>query len=50
MGQQFALRESVALLERLLPAHVPVFRSVPTGAAYSITVRPDGPTPVTLTA
>ncbi|WP_237296976.1 cytochrome P450 [Streptomyces sp. 3211] len=50
LGQQFALRESVALLEQLLPAHVPVFRSVPTGAAYSITVRPDGPTPVTLTA
>ncbi|MET9600801.1 cytochrome P450 [Streptomyces sp. NPDC006459] len=50
LGQQFALRESVALLEQLLPAHVPVFRSVPSGAAYSITVRPDGPTPVTLTA
>ncbi|WP_405790895.1 cytochrome P450 [Streptomyces sp. NBC_01367] len=48
LGQQFALRESVALLELLLPAHVPDFRTVPTGAAYSITVRPDGPTPVTL--
>ncbi|MGW6985641.1 cytochrome P450 [Streptomyces sp. NPDC054932] len=50
LGQQFALRESVVLLEHLLPAHVPDFRAVPTGAAYSITVRPDGPTPVTLAA
>ncbi|MGW3321492.1 cytochrome P450 [Streptomyces virginiae] len=49
LGQQFALRESVALLELLLPAHVPYFRSVPTRSAYGITVRPDGPTPVTLT-
>ncbi|MFG2975489.1 cytochrome P450 [Streptomyces sp. NPDC048331] len=48
LGQQFALRESVALLELLLPAHVPYFHAVPTRAAYSITVRPDGPTPVTL--
>ncbi|MFE5807092.1 cytochrome P450 [Streptomyces sp. NPDC056491] len=50
LGQQFALRESVALLEELLPGHVPHFRSVPDRAAYSITVRPDGPTPVTLTS
>ncbi|GAA2748693.1 cytochrome P450 [Kitasatospora cinereorecta] len=50
LGAQFALRETVALLELLLPAYVPVFASVPTGAAYSITVRPDGPTPVTVRA
>lgn len=50
LGLQFALRESTVLLEHLLPAHVPAFRSVPDGAAYSITVRPDGPTPATLAA
>ncbi|AWZ05769.1 cytochrome P450 [Streptomyces sp. ICC4] len=50
LGLQFALRESTVLLEHLLPAHVPAFRSVPRGAAYSITVRPAGPTPATLTS
>ncbi|MET9734083.1 cytochrome P450 [Streptomyces sp. NPDC006458] len=50
LGLQFALRESVALLEHLLPAPAPRYRSVPTRAAYSITVRPDGPTPATLHA
>ncbi|MGW1772731.1 cytochrome P450 [Streptomyces sp. NPDC002104] len=49
LGLQFALRESTVLLEHLLPAHEPAFRSVPDRAAYSITVRPDGPTPATLT-
>ncbi|MFF5703692.1 cytochrome P450 [Streptomyces sp. NPDC012794] len=48
LGTQFALRESTALLERLLPLQAPVFDSVPAGAAYSITVRPDGPTPARL--
>lgn len=48
LGLQFALRESTALLERLLPAHTPIFRSTPKGAVYSITVRPDGPTPAVL--
>ncbi|MFK0046530.1 cytochrome P450 [Streptomyces sp. NPDC090741] len=48
LGLRFALRESTVLLEHLLPAHVPVFHSVPTKAAYSITVRPDGPTPAAL--
>ncbi|WP_037878631.1 cytochrome P450 [Streptomyces sp. NRRL S-378] len=48
LGLQFALRESTALLELLLPAHVPHFHGVPAGAAYGITVRPDGPTPATL--
>ncbi|MFJ8229958.1 cytochrome P450 [Streptomyces sp. NPDC094448] len=48
LGLQFALRESAALLERLLPAHTPRFRSVPAGTVYGITVRPDGPTPATL--
>lgn len=50
LGLQFALRESTVLLEHLLPAYTPAFRSVPEKAAYSITVRPDGPTPATLTA
>lgn len=50
LGQQFALREATVLLEHLLPAHTPSFLSVPANAAYSITVRPDGPTPATLTA
>ncbi|MFF3859798.1 cytochrome P450 [Streptomyces sp. NPDC002209] len=50
LGLQFALRESTVLLEHLLPAHTPAFHSVPTEAAYSITVRPDGPTPATLTS
>ncbi|MFF0430671.1 cytochrome P450 [Streptomyces sp. NPDC004327] len=48
LGAQFALRETVALLELLLPAHAPRFRSVPERAAYGITVRPDGPTPAVL--
>ncbi|MFJ9592086.1 cytochrome P450 [Streptomyces virginiae] len=48
LGLQFALRESTVLLEHLLPAHVPHFRSIPSGAAYGLTVRPDGPTPATL--
>ncbi|MEU8774484.1 cytochrome P450 [Streptomyces sp. NPDC048606] len=49
LGLRFAMVESTVLLEHLLPAHTPRFRSVPTGAAYGITVRPDGPTPATLT-
>ncbi|MER5433486.1 cytochrome P450 [Streptomyces sp. NPDC002588] len=48
LGLQFALRESAALLEHLLPDHTPVFGSTPTKAVYGITVRPDGPTPATL--
>ncbi|MFC8128397.1 cytochrome P450 [Streptomyces sp. NPDC057302] len=48
LGLQFALRESTVLLEQLLPAHTPHFRSTPDKAAYSITVRPDGPTPAVL--
>ncbi|MFJ4776955.1 cytochrome P450 [Streptomyces sp. NPDC088762] len=48
LGLQFALRESTVLLEHLLPAPTPRFRSVPSKAVYSITVRPDGPTPAVL--
>jgi len=48
LGLQFALREATVLLEHLLPAHTLTFHSTPTKAAYSITVRPDGPTPATL--
>ncbi|GAB2714763.1 cytochrome P450 [Kitasatospora kifunensis] len=48
LGLQFALRESTVLLEHLLPAHTVTFHAIPAKAAYSITVRPDGPTPVTL--
>ncbi|KOY56686.1 cytochrome P450 [Streptomyces sp. XY332] len=48
LGLQFALRESTVLLEHLLPAHTLTFHSVPTKAAYSITVRPDGPTPASI--
>jgi cytochrome P450 len=43
LGLQFALRESTVLLEQLLPAHTPRFRSLPAGAAFGITVRPAGP-------
>ncbi|MEW1632864.1 cytochrome P450 [Streptomyces sp. NPDC093801] len=50
LGTQFALRESTVLLEHLLPRYTPSFVSVPGGAAYSITVRPDGPTPATVAA
>nr|WP_083976350.1 cytochrome P450 [Kitasatospora azatica] len=49
LGLQFALREMGILLECLLPTHTVTFRSTPGKAAYSITVRPDGPTPATLT-
>ncbi|MFD8780712.1 cytochrome P450 [Kitasatospora sp. NPDC059599] len=48
LGTQFALRETTALLELLLPAGTVEFRARPAGAAYSITVRPDGPTPAVL--
>ncbi|MFF7636497.1 cytochrome P450 [Kitasatospora sp. NPDC008050] len=48
LGLQFALRETTALLERLLPAHAVAFDAAPTKAAYGITVRPDGPTAATL--
>ncbi|GGV23638.1 cytochrome P450 [Streptomyces longisporoflavus] len=48
LGLQFALRESTVLLEHLLPAHTPSFHSTPTKTTYSITVRPDGPTPAVL--
>lgn len=48
LGLQFALRESTALLELLLPLPAPRFEAVPKGAVYGITVRPDGPTPATL--
>ncbi|WP_406207702.1 cytochrome P450 [Kitasatospora sp. NBC_01560] len=48
LGTQFAVRETTALLELLLPAPAPRFLATPTGAAYSITVRPDGPTPAVL--
>ncbi|MGW5865306.1 cytochrome P450 [Streptomyces sp. NPDC055239] len=50
LGLQFALRESTVLLQHLLPAHVPHFHSTPAKTAYSITVRPDGPTPAVLGA
>ncbi|MFH0518412.1 cytochrome P450 [Streptomyces sp. M41] len=48
LGLQFALRESTVLLERLLPAHTPVFAALPEKTQYGITVRPDGPMPATL--
>ncbi|MFF7993523.1 cytochrome P450 [Kitasatospora xanthocidica] len=43
LGTQFALRETTALLELLLPMGELAFSTKPPGAAYSITVRPDGP-------
>ncbi|MCB5167707.1 cytochrome P450 [Streptomyces bambusae] len=49
LGTQFALRESTDLLELLLPGYVPQFRTTPSGTSFGITVRPDGPTPATLT-
>ncbi|ULR48155.1 cytochrome P450 [Streptomyces deccanensis] len=48
LGLQFALRESTVLLEHLLPVHTPVFHSAAPKAVHGITVRPDGPTPVSL--
>ncbi|MFJ8622760.1 cytochrome P450 [Kitasatospora sp. NPDC093550] len=48
LGTQFALRETTSLLELLLPMGVLEFHAKPTRAAYSITVRPDGPTPAVL--
>ncbi|GGY36767.1 cytochrome P450 [Streptomyces omiyaensis] len=43
LGLQFALRESVTLLEHLLPGPAPRFRTLPTGTVHGLTVRPDGP-------
>ncbi|MEV7602445.1 cytochrome P450 [Kitasatospora sp. NPDC089797] len=48
LGTRFAVQETTALLELLLPLGRLEFRSRPAGAAYSITVRPDGPTPAVL--
>ncbi|GHF69786.1 cytochrome P450 [Kitasatospora xanthocidica] len=48
LGTQFALRETTALLELLLPMGELAYVSKPKGAAYSITVRPDGPSPAVL--
>ncbi|MER7667408.1 cytochrome P450 [Kitasatospora sp. NPDC096128] len=45
LGTRFAVRETTALLELLLPLGPLEFRSRPEGAAFSITVRPNGPTP-----
>ncbi|MGW2378405.1 cytochrome P450 [Kitasatospora sp. NPDC001683] len=50
LGTQFALRESTALLELLLPLGPLTFLSRPDGEAFSITVRPNGPTPAVLRA
>ncbi|MFI9364363.1 cytochrome P450 [Kitasatospora sp. NPDC053057] len=48
LGTQFALRETTALLELLLPLGRLEFHSRPDGEAFSITVRPNGPTPAVL--
>lgn len=48
LGLQFAFRESITLLEHLLPVHTPVFSATPTKTAYGITVRPEGPALATL--
>ncbi|MFJ8039525.1 cytochrome P450 [Kitasatospora sp. NPDC096147] len=48
LGIQFALRETVALLELLLPVWTVRLHNPPLGASYSITVRPDGPVLATL--
>ncbi|MFJ9692145.1 cytochrome P450 [Kitasatospora sp. NPDC101183] len=44
LGTQFALRETAALLELLLPLGPLTLLDPPRGSSYSITVRPDGPT------
>ncbi|MFF8003833.1 cytochrome P450 [Streptomyces sp. NPDC007917] len=49
LGAQFAMREMTVLLEHLLPAFTPSFRAAPTSAVFGLTVRPDGPTPATIT-
>ncbi|MGW4055276.1 cytochrome P450 [Streptomyces sp. NPDC004779] len=48
LGLQFALRESVTLLEHLLPGPVPRLLARPDRTVYGLTVRPDGPTPAVL--
>ncbi|MFB7122981.1 cytochrome P450 [Kitasatospora sp. NPDC056273] len=48
LGIRFALRETTAPLELLLPLGRLEFHSRPSGAAYSIVVRPNGPTPAVL--
>ena len=50
LGAQFAVREMVELLKRLLPAFVPAFQATPTSTVFGITVRPEGPMPATITA
>ncbi|MFJ3905031.1 cytochrome P450 [Streptomyces sp. NPDC090025] len=48
LGLRFALRESTALMEHLLEAPAPTCTAVPERAAYSITMRPEGPVRATL--
>ncbi|WAP53658.1 cytochrome P450 [Streptomyces sp. S465] len=49
LGAQFAMRETTVLLEHLLPAFTPSFHTTPASAVFGLTVRPDGPTPATIT-
>ncbi|WP_372444763.1 cytochrome P450 [Streptomyces coffeae] len=49
LGAQFAMRETTVLLEHLLPAFTPSFHTTPASAFFGITVRPDGPTPASIT-
>ncbi|GAA2277223.1 hypothetical protein GCM10010430_73860 [Kitasatospora cystarginea] len=50
LGLQFAVREMTVVLEQLLPAFTPAFRSTPSAAVFGFIVRPDGPTPAVIRA
>ncbi|WP_033216466.1 cytochrome P450 [Kitasatospora phosalacinea] len=43
LGAQFSIRETVLLLEELLPAYRVRVTEAPAGAGYGLTVHPDGP-------
>lgn len=50
LGAQFATREAAVLLGLLLPAFVPRLHEDAAGPAFGFTLRPGGPTPVTVHA
>ncbi|RSN39724.1 cytochrome P450 [Amycolatopsis sp. WAC 04197] len=49
IGMRFALRESVALLDAVLPHFRTNVEHIPAGIAHGLTIRPDGPLPATTT-
>ncbi|WP_280715055.1 cytochrome P450 [Kitasatospora sp. MAP5-34] len=50
LGLQFAMREMAVLLDLLLPAYRPAFRSTPAATVFGANLRPDGSMPARIQA